>query len=90
MRAVTSCLQCEQATIRRGTLPRASGDQAGQALKGEEEARLIGSAGRQVDLDLGLQFDDASGNLQRLPNSDIPTRAPAGTLPHVYAPDLQL
>jgi hypothetical protein len=27
-------------------------------VEGEAEARLIGGAGRQVDLDLGLQFDE--------------------------------
>ena len=48
---------------RRGTLPRASTNQTGQALKGEAKARLIGGAGWQVDLDLGLQLDDAGADL---------------------------
>ena len=43
----------------RGITPRLSGDD--QAVEQHGEDRLIGGAGRQVDLDLGFQFDDAGG-----------------------------
>ena len=64
-----------------GRLPRASGNEARQALEDEAEAPLIGSACRQVDLDLGLQFDDAGGDLdqaqpQRVELHDAPGGAP--------------
>ena len=36
--------------VGRGTRPRRSGDQARQAAEGEADDRLLGCAGRQVDL----------------------------------------
>ena len=45
----------------RGITPRLSGDETRQAVEQHGEDRLIGGAGRQVDLDLGFQFDDAGG-----------------------------
>ena len=48
-----------------GITPRLSGDEMRQAVEQHGEDRLIGSAGRQVDLDLGFQFDDASGKFDQ-------------------------
>src|SRR5260370_15242783 len=48
---------------RRGTMPRFSGDQAWQAVEDDAEARLIGGARGQGDLDRLFQFDDAGGDL---------------------------
>jgi hypothetical protein len=45
----------------RGITPRLSGDETRQAVEQHGEDRLIWGAGRQVDLDLGFQFDDAGG-----------------------------
>ena len=47
----------------RGHMPRLSGDEARQAGEEHGEDRLIGGARRQVDLELGFQFDDAGGEL---------------------------
>ena len=49
----------------RGITPRLSGEEARQAVEQHGEDRLIGGAGRQVDLDLGFQFDDASGEFDQ-------------------------
>ena len=49
----------------RGITPRLSGDQTRQALEQHGEDRLIRGAGRQVDLDLGFQFDDAGGEFDQ-------------------------
>ena len=62
----------------RGTRPRLSGD---QAAEDEVEDRLIGRAGRQMDLDLGFHLDDAGGDLdqpqpQRVELGDPPGRGP--------------
>ena len=48
-----------------GTPPRRSGDQTRQAVEGEADDRLIGCAGRQVDLNLGFHLDDAGGDLDQ-------------------------
>ena len=40
----------------RGVTPRLSGDETRQAVEQHGEDRLIGGAGRQVDLDLGFQY----------------------------------
>src|SRR5512147_1963859 len=62
-----------------GTRPRFSGDQPRQAAEDEVEDRLIGRAGRQMDLDLGFHLDDAGGDLdqpqpQRVELGDPPGR----------------
>jgi hypothetical protein len=44
----------------RGITPRLSGDETRQAVEQHGEDRLIGGAGRQVDLE-GFQFDDTGG-----------------------------
>jgi hypothetical protein len=44
-----------------GITPRLSGDQTRQAVEEHAEERLLWGARRQVDLDLGFQFDDAGG-----------------------------
>ena len=49
----------------RGITPRLSGDETRQAVEQHGEDRLIGGAGRQVDLDLGFQFDDAGGEFDQ-------------------------
>ena len=49
----------------RGITPRLSGDETRQAVEQRGEDRLIGSAGRQVDLDLGFQFDDAGSEFDQ-------------------------
>ncbi len=48
-----------------GITPRLSGDETRQAVEQHGEDCLIGGAGRQVDLDLGFQFDDAGGEFDQ-------------------------
>src|SRR5512144_2317142 len=65
----------------RGTRPRLSGDQPQQAAEDEVEDRLIGRAGRQMDLDLGFQFDDAGGDLDQPQPQRVELRDPPGRGP---------
>src|SRR5215471_15285181 len=45
----------------RGRRPRTSGDQARQTIEEQGKDPVVGSARRQVDLELGFQLDDAGG-----------------------------
>jgi len=70
-------------TARRGTLPRFSGDQAGQVVEGEVEDPLIGCTRRQMDLYLGFQLDDAGGDLDEAQSQGVELHdAPRGALWH--------
>jgi hypothetical protein len=70
----------------RGTPPRRSGDQARQAAEDEAEDRLIGRAGRQVDLDLGFHLDDAGGDLDQPQPERIELRNPPRGTPRHRSP----
>jgi hypothetical protein len=63
-----------------GIKPQLSGDETRQTVEEHGEDRLIGGARRQVDLDLGFQFDDAGGEFdqalsQGVELHDAPDRA---------------
>ena len=58
---IGSALGVEERRAIGGITPRLSGDETRQAVEQHGEDRLIWGAGRQVDLDLGFQFDDAGG-----------------------------
>src|SRR5512147_164578 len=64
-----------------GTRPRFSGDQPRQAAEDEVEDRLIGRAGRQMDLDLGFHLDDAGGDLDEAQPQRVELRDPPGRGP---------
>jgi hypothetical protein len=59
---IGSALGVENGGRLRGMTPRLSGD---ETVEQHGEDRLIGGAGRQVDLDLGFQFDDAGGEFDQ-------------------------
>ena len=62
---LSHCAGVEEGAQLRGITPRLSGDKTRQAVEQHGEDRLIWGAGRQVDLDLGFQFDDASGEFDQ-------------------------
>jgi hypothetical protein len=49
----------------RGVTPQLSGDETRQAVEQHGEDGLIWGGDRQVDLDLGFQFDDAGGEFDQ-------------------------
>ena len=61
-----------------GALPRRSGHQPRQPFEDEADDRSIGRAGRQVDLDLRFQLDDAGGDLDQAQPERIELGDPPG------------
>ena len=67
----------------RGPMPRRSGDEARQAVEEDGEDRLIRSARRQMDLELGFQFDEAGGDFDQAQPQGVELHdAPSRTLRH--------
>lgn len=69
-----------------GTPPRLSGQQARQAAEGEVPDRLIGNAGRQMDLDPGFHLDDAGGTFDQAQPEGVELGDPPGGAPRHQRP----